>query len=353
MSGDARVPALPPDASILVTGGSGFIASHCIALLLDRGLRVRTTVRSRERQARLLGTLAALGVDPDPPVEVVLAELGRDDGWAEAASGCDHVLHVASPLPLAEPRNDSALVTPARDGTLRVLLAARDAGVKRVVLTSSFAAIGYGQASPPACYDEASWTDPTARVSGYTRSKTLAERAGWDFIATEGGGLELATVNPVAVLGPVPVIETSASIEAVRRLLDGRVPACPRIWFGVVDVRDVADLHLRALAAPLAAGKRFLACAGDCLSVLDMAKILSHHLPDFRRRLPTRTLPDWVVRAVSLPRPELRRLVPELGRRKPMSNDRARQLLGWQPRPAEDAIVATATSLVRLGLVRA
>ena len=211
---------------------------------------------------------------------------------------------------------------------------------------------GSRPSSPPACYDETSWTDTTARISGYTRSKTLAERAAWDFLAREGGGLELVTVNPVAVLGPVPVRETSASIEVVRRLLDGRVPACPRIWFGVVDVRDVADLHLRVLAAPLAAGKRFLACAGDCLSVLEMANILGRQLPEFHRRLPTRTLPDWVVRAVAVARPELRRLVPELGHRKPMSNARAQQLLGWRPRPAEEAIVATAASLVRLGLVK-
>ena len=342
-------------STVLVTGGSGFIGSHCIAALLAAGHRVRATVRTPARVVTLRSTLAALAVPAAAEVDAIVADLDHDDGWAEAVAGCDHVLHVASPLPLAQPRDARELIEPARDGTLRVLAAARAAGVRRVVLTSSFAAIGYGHPALPAAYDETSWTDPTAAVSAYVQSKTLAERAAWAFIANAearpGPPLELVTVNPVAVLGPVPVVEASASIEMVRRLLDGRVPACPRIWFGVVDVRDVADLHLRAMTAPAAAGQRFLASAGPCLSVLDLATTLAETFPAFARRLPTRTLPDWLVRLAALVRPALRPTLPELGRFKQMRSDKARQWLGWSPRTNREAIIATAESLLRLGLV--
>lgn len=350
-------------STVLVTGGSGFIGSHCIAALVAAGHRVRSTVRTPARIATLHTTLAALAVPAVDEIDVVVADLDHDEGWAEAVAGCDHVLHVASPLPLAQPRDPAALIGPARDGTLRVLGAARSAGVRRVVLTSSFAAIGYGHPTLPAAYDETSWTDTTGAVSAYVQSKTLAERAAWAFIADAnadadiragagtGPPLELVTVNPVAVLGPVPVAESSASIEMVRRLLEGRVPACPRIWFGLVDVRDVADLHLRAMTDPAAAGQRFLASADAGLSLLELATTLRETFPVFARRLPTRTLPDWLVRLAARVRPELRPTLPELGRVKRMCSDKARQRLGWSPRSNREAIVATAESLLRLGLV--
>ena len=341
--------------TVLVTGGSGFIGSHCIAALLAAGHDVRTTVRQPARETTLRSTLAVLGVPATASIDIALANLDADAGWAEAVAGCTHVLHVASPLPLAQPRDPAELITPAREGTLRVLRAARDAGVSRVVLTSSFAAIGYGHAALPPTYDETWWTEPNAAASAYVQSKTLAERAAWDFMAAAraaGSPMELTTINPVAVLGPVPVAESSASIELVRRLLAGRVPACPRIWFGVVDIRDVVDLHLLGMTAPAAAGERFLAAAGPCLSLLDLATILRDALPAFAPRLPTRTLPDWLVRLAARIRPDLRPTLPELGRRKDMSHAKATRLLGWTPRPNRDAILATADSLLRLGLVK-
>ena len=263
------------------------------------------------------------------------------------------MLHVASPFPANVPRNEDDLIAPPRDGTLRVLRAARDAGVKRVVLTSSFAAIGYGSKERTAPFDETVWTDPGRDdVFPYQKSKTLAERAAWDFLAREGGGLELSVINPVMVMGPVLGPDISPSILLVQRLMDGAVPGCPRLYFGVVDVRDVADLHLRAMTAPAAKGERFLAVSGDFLSIAEIAKVLKSRLGDAARRTPTREVPDLVVRLAAMFDPPARQFLPELGKRKNATAAKARRLLGWTPRSAEDAIVATAESLARLGLLR-
>jgi nucleoside-diphosphate-sugar epimerase len=341
-------------STVLVTGGSGFVAGHCILQLLAAGHEVRTTVRSPAREAQVRAQLAAAGADPGARLSFAAADLTRDEGWPAAVAGCAYVLHVASPFPPTLPRTEEELVVPARDGALRVLRAARDAGVRRVVLTSSFAAIGYGHPGPrEAPFDEASWTDPDgADVQPYTRSKTLAERAAWDFLAREGGGLELAVVNPVVVLGPVLGPDSSTSILIVQRLLEGSIPGCPRVWFGVVDVRDVADLHLRAMLHPAARGERFLAVAGDFLSMRDFARVLKARLGPAARKVPTRQLPDWLVRLASLWDPAVKQIVPELGRRKNATNAKARAVLGWAPRSAEDAIAATAESLLRLRAAR-
>lgn len=340
--------------TVLVTGGSGFVAGHCILRLLAAGHDVRATVRRLDRAERVRAALREGGADPGARLSFAEADLGRDEGWAAAVAGCTHVLHVASPFPPTLPRDEAELVGPARDGALRVLRAARDAGVRRVVLTSSFAAVGYGRpALDGAPFDEASWTVPDGPdVQPYARSKTLAERAAWDFLAREGGGLELAVVNPAVVLGPVLAADTSTSILLVRRLLDGAIPGCPRVWFGVVDARDVADLHLACMTHPAAAGERFLAVAGDFLSMGDFARILRERLGPAARRVPTRQLPDWLVRLAARWDPQVRQVVPELGRPKNATSAKARRVLGWAPRPAADAIVATAESLLRLGLLK-
>jgi dihydroflavonol-4-reductase len=282
------------------------------------------------------------------------ADLNADAGWAEATDGCDFVLHVASPFPSNVPKDENELIAPARDGALRVLGAARDARVKRVVLTSSFAAIGYGAKDRTAPFTEEDWTnlkDPS--VQPYQRSKTIAERAAWDFIAREGGGLELAVVNPVGVLGPVLGPDYSTSILMVKRMLQGAVPGCPDLRFGAVDVRDVADLHLKAMTDPAARGERFLATSGDSLSVLQMARILKEDLGPAAQRVSTRALPNWLVRGVALFNPEIKGLLPELGKHKNASNEKARRLLNWAPRSPRDAILATARSLLELGLLKA
>jgi nucleoside-diphosphate-sugar epimerase len=340
-------------SKILVTGGSGFIASHTILQLLAAGHHVRTTVRSLTREADVRAMLKQGGAEPGDRLSFVVADLERDAGWPEAVSGCDHVLHVASPFPFSIPKHEDELIVPAREGALRVLRASRDAGVKRVVLTSSFAAIGYGHPTQAKPFDETSWTDPSGSdVRPYVKSKTLAERAAWDFIAKEGGPLELSVVNPVAVFGPVLASDYSTSILLVQRLLDGALPGCPKIWFGVVDVRDVADLHIRAMTHPAAKGERFLAVAGDFMSVRDIARVLKARMGAQARRVPSLQLPSWMVRLAALRDPAVRQIVPELGKPKNATNEKARRVLGWAPRSNEDAIVATAESLARLGLLK-
>src|ERR1700691_6242296 len=262
-------------STILVTGGSGFIGSHSILQLLAAGHQVRTTVRNLKREGDVRAMLKEGGGLNQNGLSFFAADLEDDAGWPEAVAGCEYVLHVASPFPSSIPKHEDELIVPAREGAHRVLRASRDAGVKRVVLTSSFAAIGYVQKPQSAPFDESNWTDPDGDdVLPYVKSKTLAERAAWDFIAKEGGGLELSVVNPVVVFGPVLGPDFSASILLLKRLIDGAVPGCPRLYFGVVDVRDVADLHIRAMSHPAAQGERFLAVAGDFMSVLDIAKVL-------------------------------------------------------------------------------
>ena len=339
-------------SKVLVTGGSGFVGSHCIAQLLAAGHEVRTTVRTLARATDVRAVVKEGGVDDADRLAFTAAELTGDDGWAQAAAGCDFVLHVASPFPARPPRHEDELITPAREGTVRVLRAARDAGVKRVVLTSSFAAIGYGHPPCATPFDETTWTDTAAGVSAYVKSKTLAERAAWDFMSAEGRALELAVVNPVVILGPVLGPDVASSVLLIRRLLDGEIPLLPRVTFGIVDVRDVADLHLRAMVHPAAAGQRFLAVAGDFMSVADVAAVLKARLGAIGRRVTTRQAPDWVIRLAALFVAEARAAVPELGKTKNATSEKAARLLGWAPRAREDAIAATGETLARLGLLK-
>ncbi|WP_315806317.1 MULTISPECIES: aldehyde reductase [unclassified Bradyrhizobium] len=340
-------------SEVLVTGGSGFIAAHCILQLLAAGHTVRTTVRNPGRKDDALAMLRAGGAASIDNPSFFAADLTADTGWADAVKGCDYVLHVASPLPPYVPKDENELVVPAREGTLRVLRAARDAGVKRVVLTSSFAAIAYGHSPREKPFDETDWTDLNGPdVQPYPKSKTLAERAAWDFMAREGGGLELAAVNPVAVLGPVLGPDFSPSIAVVQALMQGRAPAAPKIYFGLVDVRDVADLHLRAMTDPAANRERFLAVAGPPVSILDIASVLRERMGRAGRRAPRFEMPNWLARVVALAVPQLRDVKPLLGLRRAASGDKARNVLGWNPRPNEEIIMATAESLLKLGLVQ-
>lgn len=338
---------------VLVTGGSGFIGAHCILQLLEAGYQVRTTVRSLSREPEVRDMLRVGGVDAGDRLTFVAADLTKDDGWPEAVAGCAYVLHVASPFPPALPQHEDELIIPAREGALRVLRAARDAGVKRVVLTSSFAAIGYGQKPKNRPFNEEDWTDPDGDdVRAYVKSKTLAERAAWDFIANEGGALELCVVNPVGVFGPVLGPDYSTSILLVQRLMDGAMPGCPRLYFGAVDVRDVAWMHIECMTNPAAKSQRFLAVAGDFLSIVQIARILKRRMGAAGRRIPTIELPDFLVRLAARRDPAVQQILPELGKRKNGTNEKARRLLGWQPRSNEECLVATAESLVRLGLLK-
>ncbi|MGA9878996.1 MAG: aldehyde reductase [Candidatus Sulfotelmatobacter sp.] len=336
-----------------MTGGSGFIGSHSILQLLAAGHQVTTTVRTLKREGDVRAMLKQGGAEPGNRLSFIVADLENDTGWPEGVAGCDYVLHVASPFPPNIPKHEDELIVPAREGTLRVLRASRDAGVKRVVLTSSFAAIGYGHRPQSAPFNETNWTDPNGEdVTAYVKSKTLAERAAWDFIANEGGNLELSVINPVGVFGPVLGPDYSTSILLVQRLMDGAMPGVPRLYFGAVDVRDVADLHIRAMTNPAAKGERFLAVAGDFMSILDIAKVLKNRMGASAKKVPTRQLPDWLVRIAALRDPAVRQILPELGKTKNATNEKAKRMLGWAPRSNEEAVVATAESLVRLGLLK-
>jgi nucleoside-diphosphate-sugar epimerase len=341
------------DGLVLVTGGSGFIGAHCIIQLLDAGYRVRTTVRNLKREAEVRATLEANGAEVGDKLSFVAADLESDAGWPEAVAGCDYVLHVASPFPASAPKHEDEIIKPAREGALRVLRAAKAAGVKRVVLTSSFAAIGYGHPPMDRPFTEEDWSViDGGDMRAYAKSKTLAERAAWDFIKAEGGAMELSVVNPVGVLGPVLGADYSTSILIVQKLLDGAMPGCPRFSFGIVDVRDVADLHLRAMVRPEAAGERFLAVAGKFLTMREIALVLRDRMGAAARRVPTKELPDFLVRLAALADPAVAQIVPELGKTKNASNAKAKRVLDWNPRSNEEAIVACAESLIRLGLVK-
>jgi nucleoside-diphosphate-sugar epimerase len=339
--------------TVLITGGSGFIGSHVILQLLAAGHQVRTTIRNLTREGEVRAMLKVGGADPGNRLSFFAADLENDAGWPEAVAGSDYVLHVASPLPPSVPKHEDELIVPAREGTLRVLRASRDAGVKRVVLTSSFAAIGYGHKVRETPFNETDWTDPNGDdVAPYAKSKTLAERAAWDFLVREGRGLELSVINPVGVFGPVLGADYSASILLVQRMMDGAMPGAPQLYFGAVDVRDVAELHILAMTHPVAKGERFLAVAGEFLTMLDIAKILKVRLGASAKRVPTRQLPNWMVRLAALRDPAVKLILPELGKKKNATNEKARLLLGWEPRSNEEAIAATAESLVRLGLLK-
>jgi nucleoside-diphosphate-sugar epimerase len=336
--------------TVLVTGGSGFIAGHCVLQLLAAGYAVRATLRNASREAEVRATLRTAGATDPARLSFATADLGADTGWADAVQGCRYVLHVASPLPAGVPRHEDELIVPAREGTLRVLRAARDAGAKRVVLTSSFAAIGYSHPPQQAPFDESSWTNlEGGQLTAYVKSKTLAERAAWDFMSREGGALELTAVNPVGVFGPALGSDISASLEILRRMLSGGMPACPRLHFGAVDVRDVADLHMRAMTDPAARGERFLAVSGPNFSLLQIARTLRQNLGPAARRVPRHEVPDWMVKLLAACGSRLAAAAaPELGKNKQASSEKAQRLLGWRPRTGEESIIAAGESLLRL-----
>jgi dihydroflavonol-4-reductase len=332
--------------TVFVSGGSGYIAGFLIRQLVSEGWTVHTTVRNLAREAEVRASLA---VD-DSKLKFFAADLMSDHGWAEAMAGCSHAAHVASPIPPGPPKHEDDLIIPARDGALRALRAAKAAGVKRVVMTSSMAAIAYGH--DKAVFTEADWTDPTSPDAyPYVRSKTIAERAARDWVAAEGGGIEFCTVNPALVIGPLQSGDFSPSVEAIKKMLDGSFPGLPDIGFGVVDVRDVADMHVRCLTAPDMANERFV-CSGPFLWMREIAAILKSGLGPQARKVPTRRLPDWLVRVSAWFDPLIRQVVGELGRTRSADNSHARDKLGWVPRPAEETILDTARDMIRLGIVK-
>jgi nucleoside-diphosphate-sugar epimerase len=337
---------------VLVTGGSGFVGGHVILQLLAAGHQVRTTVRDLRREGEVRAMVKEGGADAGANLSFVAADLSGDAGWLEAVAGCEYVLHVASPIPLLAPEHEDELIVPAREGALRVLRVSRDAGVRRVVVTSSCGAIYYGLPLRKAPFTEADWSDLNGGdMSAYVKSKILAERAAWDFMDREGGNLEMSVINPAGIFGPVLGAYCPSSVNVLKRLMDG-MPGCPQISFGIVDVRDVADLHLRAMVQPAAKGQRFIAVGGKSMSMLDISKVLRRRMGAAAQRAPRLQLPNWLVRLAARRDPAMRPLLPMLGKVREASHEKATRLLGWKPRPNEDTLVATAESLVRFGLLK-
>ncbi len=336
--------------TVLVSGGSGYIGGWCVASLLQRGYVVRTTVRDLSKEAAVRASLGKI-TDPGNRLSFHAANLTADDGWDAAVDGCDYVLHVASPLGVADPKDPNDLIVPAREGAKRAVGAAIKAGVKRVVLTSSVAATSKSEIAGDWISDETVWTDPAGpKVSAYAQSKTLAERAAWDLIHSSSTKTTLATVNPALVLGPVTSGDYSESVQVVERLLSGRVPGIPRLGFNVVDVRDVADLHIRAMTDPHAAGERFIAAANYAW-MGDLAELLRAQLGAGAAKVPTRKVPDFVLRLASLFDKDLGAVTPSLGRKHDFSSEKAQRMLGWKPRALDETILDCANSLIANGLV--
>ena len=334
--------------TVLVSGGSGYIAGFTIKQLLQEGWTVHTTVRSLSREAALRPLLGGTA----ETLKFFAADLTADAGWAEAMAGCSHVAHVASPFNSAPPKHENDLIIPAREGVLRALRFAKAAGVERFIQTSSVAAIAYGHGKGEHHLTEQDWTNLDGPdVYAYVKSKTIAERAAREWMKESGGGMEFLTINPSAVLGPVWTDDFSASIELVRQLLSAALPGCPDIGFGIVDVRDVADLHVRALTEPGLDGERFIA-AGPFLKMIDVARILKQRLPLEGRKVPVRGLPNWLVRVSALFNPVVRQVTGELGSIRDASAAHALERLGWKTRPPEQSIIDCAKSLIERGVVK-
>ncbi|KAB8140098.1 NAD-dependent epimerase/dehydratase family protein [Chloroflexia bacterium SDU3-3] len=333
--------------TVLVTGGSGYVAEWCVVELLRQGYTVRTTVRSLAKEPQVRAQIGA-AIDPGEQLRFFAADLLDDAGWDAAVAGCDYVLHVASPLDAAG--GPDALIAPARDGALRVLRASARAGVRRVVMTSACAAASPTLYTDDSISDESVWTDPNdTRISAYRKSKTLAELAAWKYIEEEARGqTELSTILPGAVFGPVLSAAHIGTAQVIQRIMRGSALGVPRIGFEVVDVRDLADIHIRAMTHPHAAGQRFIAVS-EFMWMSEIAGELRARLGDAARGISTHTLPDILIQLVARFDRDLLSITPALGRKNRHTAAKARQLLGWQPRSARETVIDCAQSLIGWG----
>ena len=340
--------------TVLVTGGSGFIASHCIIQLAAAGYQVKATVRDLSRTNKLNQTLLN-GLEKyegksDLSVDWQVTNLSSDEGWDAAMAGCDYVLHVASPIAMQLPKDEDEMVKPAVEGTLRVLKAASKAGVKRVVITSSVAAIMYGT-DKQGVFNEEDWTDPKSKTTNvYAKSKTLAEQAAWDFMKQDTSGMELSTVLPAMVFGPILEEDFGVSVGAILDMMNGKYPIVPNWDMGVVDVRDVASLELLAMTKPEAAGKRFV-CSAENMFMKDQNEYLSELYPESASKIPKRVAPNWLIKFLALFLPALKMIAEGLGKERSMDSSQARNLLGWNPRSAKEAVKSAAESAKEFGLI--
>ena len=337
---------------VLVTGASGFLAIHCIVQLLEQGYSVRGTLRNMAREKEVRESVHKY-VNADERLTIVRADLLQDESWGQAVQGCEYVFHVASPFPLFEPENENDLIQPAVEGTLRVLHAAHDAHVKRVVLVSSNAAISSGHAGENRTFTEEDWSRLDKPIGAYSKSKTLAERAAWDFInsARNINNLELVTINPPLIMGPIPNKDFPTSAEMIRTFMQGQVPGVARIKVGLVDVRDVAAAMRLAMITPEAAGQRFL-CSGGTIWMKDIADILSERFSTRGyKKIPKLLMTTLLVRVLARFDKKIALVADSLDWDYELSNDKTKRVLQWQPRPKEEAILSMAESLIEHGFV--
>lgn len=334
---------------VLVTGGSGFIAVHIILKLLNKGYKVRATLRTLSRQDEVKSMLVQGGISDFRNLEFIQTDLTSDENWREATTGSTYVIHVASPTPATCPNDADGMVKIAVDGTLRVMKAAKESKVKRVVLTSASGAILSGHKYHPELFTEEDWTDLSGNVNAYQRSKTMSEKSAWEFAKKEN--MELSSINPVAVMGPVLGKDFSHSNQTILTMLNGKMKFLLKLGFDYIDVRDVADLHLLAMTHPKAAGERFIATTGENLTYKEEAKILKKYLGNRAKKVSTKEMPDFLVKFMAFFIKDLRMPATFLGQNTACSNEKAKKMFGWNPRSAEEAIIATAKSMIELGLI--
>ncbi len=337
-------------SKILITGASGFVGLHLTLAALKKGYTVRTTVRSAAREAGVRQALAALVNTTG--LEFAHADLLADAGWEDAVRGCDSVIHTAAPYTADNPRDESILIAPAVDGTMRVLTAAARAGIRRVVLLSTIGAIFDGHEGEEKVFTEADWSNVDKPRVIYHKAKTLAERAAWNFInsAENSPGMEMVSVNPSNVMGPVLDEHVHTSTEWYRTLMHAQVPGVSNSQLDLVDVRDLADILLRAMMLPQAAGKRFI-CSGASIPLLEFANILYENFADRGFHIPHKLIPDLVIRFFGLFSPKIKAVARTNNWKYGFSTARIESTFGWQPRPYQQTIIEMAESLIKFGLV--
>lgn len=340
-------------ATVLVTGATGFVGMQIILQLLEKGYTVKTTVRDIKSEEKVRETLRKNNIQSLEKLTFIAAELTQDNNWEDAMKGCTYVLSVASPVFFDKPKNEEEAFRPAREGILRILRFAKKAGVKRVVMTSNFGAVGFTQTNKSRETTEADWTDTRNKaVSVYERSKTLAEKAAWDFIRTDGGNLEFTTINPVAILGPSLDAHVSGSFHLLQNLLNGNMKAIPNIPLNIVDVRDVADLHIRAMEIPEANGKRFIASADDQISLPEIAALLKRERPELSYKVLSKRVPNFVLNIASLFNHQAKEgvLLAKINRN--LSTRNAKNILNWKPiATQEETILAAVDTLKKYDLL--
>ena len=340
---------------VLITGASGYIGKHVTLQLLNHGYEVRASVRKLSKSAEVRDTVTPHLIDSNnlnSRLTFVELDLEKDSGWSDALSGVDVLLHTASPFPLVSPKDENELIRPAVDGTLRALKAAKAAGVKRVILTSSVAAI-YGCELPAgvSAYDETLWSDvnhPVGRVA-YTKSKTLAEKAAWDFVKIQAPEIALTTINPVLVLGAPLDKNFGSSISLVERILNGKDPMLPDLKFAIVDVRDVATMHVDAIKNDSSKGERIIASSGS-KSFIDIAKLLKSTYP--KSKVKSAKAPTFLIHFLSLFDGSIKGILPQLGKPMNVSGAKATRLLGISFIPVDVAIKESATYLIKNGFIK-